>query len=647
MIGEFTLNNYGKITNHLSLYQPPQEVQELTRYGKEDYSKGHEILTSSWSELNNRNVIEDENKGKMMYNAFVDENVDDPKEAWKFRGTRSAARNRGVALHAIITSGFMFPMVSAQDENNDEDRGVGDFMRDMLIWMGDNSNYRSSFLQVAMGVLTNPITYMGAEHAKVMQKVKVKLAKGYTTKEVLDEELSGFRAPVYSPSDILFTNAYIPPQEFQRQTCIIKQKYLDYADAQKKYGNHENWGFVQKGVNCILNEDDGLFYDVYDSENSNLVKEVILMWRGEDLEVPFLGGVYMGDENVKWNPFKHRDNFNNPKYDVVPFGFNKIGEHFAFYKSAMNAWQWDDKLIDAMWENVMNREFMDLIPPISITGEDQVDTSVAFPGAQFVTSNKDTQVKTIFPPSQAHPYQAIQMIEESMKEGSLSDTSMGQLPDATQKAYSVAKADQNSKIILKGVAQAFGESITAYGRLMINIAIRNYSTVQLEEVSGVLKTKYRQFVLPRQTSKGKSISKILRFSDELVGRTMSEKEKRAYNLKLFKEAGENRSIMVLNPQLAARMRYLTKINPEEMFSENEEYTKRLLMEMYAQFRADPLVDAETLVRKTMYALLRSDGDELLKPQNEIEKMMQMAQEIPQEKGVAKEVANMRPLSLAV
>ena len=604
----------------ISLYQPSKEEQEITKYSKNFYSIGHQILTRSCPELNDMSVISRDNRDKRTFNAYVDENVNDPKEAWKWRGTRGTARNQALGMHAHLTAGFMFPMVSAQDENNDEDRSVGDFMRDMLIWMGDNSDYRSSFLQMAMGILTSPVTYLGAEFARVMQKSKEKLDKEYITKEVLDEELSGFRAPVYGSSDVLITNAYV--QNIQKQTCIIKQRYLDYPDAQKKYGNHENWEFVQRGINSVLNEDDGIFYDVYDPENSGLVKETVCMWRGEDLEIPFLGGVYMGDKNIEWNPITHRDNFGLPKYDVIPFGFHRISEHFFYYKSLMNSLGWDDQLIDAMYENYMNGEFMFRNPPVAIMGEDNVDTSVMFPGAQFVTSNKDTKIQSILPQRQDNMFQAIKMVEDSIKEASLSDTQMGQLPEASQKAYSVAKADQIAKILLKGVGQSLGESIIQYGKLMVDIAINNLSTAVIEEIaSGAKRMKYRQFVLSRQISKGKNITKILRYSENLLGKTMSQKEKDKANIKLYEEAGEDKVIMEVNPELAARMRYLIRIDVEEMFSENKEYTQRLLSQMYSLLRQDPLIDAETLVRKMMQSFFRSEGDELLADKNTIESIM--------------------------
>lgn len=612
---------------NLSLYQPPIEVQKFTKDAKHFYSKGNEILTKSWTELNDLSVLERDNRDKRSFNAYVDESITDPSEAWKWKGTRSEARKKAIGMFAHLTSGFMFPMVSAQDENNDEDRGVGEFMRDMIMWMGDNSDYRSSFLQLVLGIITSPVNYMGAEFAEIYQKVKTKTENGYTTKEALDMELSGFRAPIYGASDVLITNAYV--QNIQKQTCVIKQRYLDYSDAQKKYGHHDNWDFVQKGINSVLNENDGLFYDVQDPTNADTVKETTLMWRGDDTEVTFLGGVYFGDDNIEYNPIKHRDNFNMPKYDVVPFGFYRISEHFFYYKSLMNTLYWEDALIDAMYANVMNDEFINQNLPIIISGDDKIDTKVNFPGAQVSTANPDARVQPIFPPSRSNGYQALQVIEKSMKESSISDTQTGQLPEASQKAFSVAKADQNAKIILKGVGQSIGESMIQYGKLMVDIAINHLSTPDIEEISpNSTRIKYRQFVLPKQISKGKSLDKILRFSGDIVGRKMSDKQKKEYELKLFEEAGKDKTIMAINPELASRMRYLIRIDPEEMFSENKEYTQKLLMQMYSVLRRDPLIDAETLTRKMLYSLFKTEADELMTEEDQLKTLKSQMIKLP-------------------
>lgn len=61
-----------------SLYKPTKAVADITAAAQRDYATGYEFLTKGWTELNMRSVIEDENRGTRMNNAFVDDSVDDP-----------------------------------------------------------------------------------------------------------------------------------------------------------------------------------------------------------------------------------------------------------------------------------------------------------------------------------------------------------------------------------------------------------------------------------------------------------------------------------------------------------------------------------------------------------------------------------------
>lgn len=119
----------------ISAYQPPKAVADFTADAKRDYAQGVEILNRSWVELNNYSVIERMNKDQRTFNALVDESVENPAEAWKWRGTRSKARKKALAMHAHLTANYIIPMVGAQNDDDEEDRGMADIARDGLDWM--------------------------------------------------------------------------------------------------------------------------------------------------------------------------------------------------------------------------------------------------------------------------------------------------------------------------------------------------------------------------------------------------------------------------------------------------------------------------------------------------------------------------------
>ena len=612
MIGEIHKNT------PLSAYQPSQDVIDFTKAVKDDYNEGVRIINQTWVELNDRSIIDDENRGQSMFNAFVDTSVEDIHEAWKWRGTRSMARNKGIAMHAQLTANYLLPLFMAQNDEDELDRDMSEIMRDMIEWMAQpsNSNYQSSFLQVVFGMMTNPVTFLGAEYNEIMQTIKEKKQDGtFEVREIMDEVLSGFQANIWSSTQVLITNAY--ERNIQKQKSIIKRRYVDKKELEAKWGDHENWNFVTPGVKSIYSEEEGLFYDVYDDDHRYLVAEETYMNRREDVEVTFINGIYFGSSDIEVNPMKHRDNRGAPKYNVTPFGYSRIGNHFFYYKSMMNALQWDNMLYDAMSEVVMNRSLLEVEMPIAISGSDKVDSEVVFPGAVASFEDKDTKVTPLLPPSNLGAgYSALEATQQSIEEGSVNDTISGDLPEASQKAFNVAQAQANARKLIGGVGKSLAESVIQYGDLMKDIAINHITVPEVDQlVGGQMKLKYRQFVLPDKESGGRVANRAIKFDESLIGLELTDKEREERELKLLEKMGDNKdSIAWVNPELFAKLRYLTKVDVEEMFAKSNEYWQPILMTLKSQLAADPFVNQENLTRKLMYSFFQSDSEDLVNDQ---------------------------------
>src|SRR3990167_2950405 len=608
-----------KDSSPTSSYIPSRDIIEFSSMVKKDYATGHQILNKNWNELNESSVLDDMNRGRRMFNAFVDESFEDPNDAWKWRGTRSMARNKGIAMHANLTAGYMLPSFQAQNDDDEIDRGVSEFMTDLVEWMAqdENSNYKENFLSLVFAMETDPVVYLGAEYQKVMQEIKIKEESGkYTKKEIMDEVLSGFKAPIYTADQVLISNPF--ERNIQKHRFNITRKWIEYQEAEAKYGKHENWGFVGAGRQTVYNEDDGLFYDIKDDEHPFLVEEVTYKNRREDCEVCFLGGIYMGDSNVENNPIKHRDNFGAPRYNIQQFGFYPIGSHFFFYKSMMGAMRWDNALYDASTEIIANRAILDAEMPIAVSGSDKVDGDIIYPNAVVAFADKDTKVSPLMPPSNLNPLIAsLNMTGESMSEASVSETIAGQPPPASQKAFTVAQAQANSKKIIGGVAKGLAASIARYGLLMGDIAINNLSIPQVDDIVGEhTKLKYKKFMLQDKEVGGQRMSKQLLFSEDLIGKEMTEDEMRKANLDLYGESEKNKmAIFKANPEIFAKMKYYARADYKEVFQQSDETMQALLMSLEAQFRQNPFVDQEALVRETFYSFFHSKADKFIqKPQ---------------------------------
>jgi hypothetical protein len=605
----------------ISNYQPNNAVRDLIVDVQKDYHEGVRILEQAWLELNDRTVIEDQNIGQMMFNAYVDTSVDDPHEAWKWRGTRSKARNKAIAMHAQLTANYLLPTFIAQNENDEVDKDYSEVMRDIIEWLAQptNSNYQQAFMQAAFGMMYNPVTYLSADFCQIYQTIKEKTNKGVSKKEVLDDVLSGFKVGIWSANQILITNAY--ERNIQRQKCIIKRRYIDYDEAEAKYGDHENFAYVQTGVKSVYNDDDELFYDVKDDDHPNTVVEEIYLNRREDLEIPFVGGVYMGDSNPDDNPIKHRDHKDRPKYNVVPFGYMRIGEHFFYYKSMMNALRWDNLAYDAMSEIVFNRAILEVEMPIAISGTDKVDSQIVFPNSVASFEDKDTKVSPLLPPTNlAAGFNTLTETGQSMEEGSVNETLAGQLPDASQKAFNVAQAQANAKKLIGAVGKSLAESVIQFGGLMKDIAINHITIPQLEELTGGRqKMKYKTFLLENKKDGKKIGDRVIKFDEALIGQELTDDEIMEKNLELLESTDypkEQKTIRLVNPVLFRKHDYLTKVDLEMMFNKSDEYMQPLLMSLRQQLINDPFIDMEALDRKLLYSFFQSEGEEFIKEQEQ-------------------------------
>jgi hypothetical protein len=285
----------------------------------------------------------------------------------------------------------------------------------------------------------------------------------------------------------------------------------------------------------------------------------------------------------------------------------------------MAAQYWDNQLLDAQYQIGMNRAFLDANMPVAISGTDQVDSSVIFPSSVVAFEDPNTKVSPLLPQANLGGiFTAMDKVESSMEEASINATSAGQLPQASQKATSVAIANENAKTLMQGVGRSLAHSTVQLGDLMKDIAINHLVTPQVDEIlSPNMRLKYRTLTLKNKPVNGREVSKIIRFDEALLGEEYTEKEKKKEALKLLKESGYpnvKKHIYRVNPHLFSKFRYLATIVPEMMFPENEEYRQAIMSQIYAQFADNPYIELEALTRKTLYATFRSETEEIMKKQ---------------------------------
>jgi len=420
-------------------------------------------------------------------------------------------------------------------------------------------------------------------------------------KEIVDEFLSGLQTNIVPCEELLINNIY--EYEIQKQKCLIRRRYVEYSDMEGKYGHHKNWKFVPyNGIRVFYSEEEGLFYENKDDNHPTLTEEVIYYNRREDIEIPFVNGIYLGDEEVDDNPIKHRritedENKETVLIPVYPFaktGYEFIDEkRFFYYKSVAFRLSQEQMQVDTLYRMIMDGTFMQVIPPIAGFGTGAVDDSILLPGA-FTNFDKDSKIEKIDTGARLDiGMSTLGVLEKSMSESSQSPVAGGSLPDPNQKAFTVAQAGQNERTQMKMFGKMIGRLVVDMGGLMADIILNHQTMGAIDELVGdELKMKYKTFLLPDQVKGGKKITKKMVFTDEFMDISMTEAEELKQSFKVKKEGGDDTEIYKINPVLFRNQRFLYTIEADQVLPQSDSFLKAWNIEALDRGINNPHIDQE-------------------------------------------------------
>ena len=589
MNGELIYNEKGIIQSSLSAYQPSNEVKDLTLVVKKADQDGDNILNTPYKEFNNRSVLQRASEDQMAWLSWTP----DPYEGeddWRWNGVRPITRNRVISVAAHLTSQLLIPNVFAQNEFDEEDREAAYVMKDLVEYNIKRSNYDTSFLFGVIAGLVNPVSYFKVDYVKAYQDIwqEGKLEK------VVDDMFSGFQNSLIPVEEILICNPF--QYDFQKQDWMIHKKFISYGEAQAKHGSYSQFQYVQAGKKVILHED-GNFYDVEDI-NGALVEEVCFKNRRKDTEVYFVGGVYMGNVNVNYNPFIHRTNKNKPKYNIVKFGYEPIDAmRFFFYKSLVAKMSNDQEAADREWQMYFDASFLSTFPPTITMGAGKIDRSVIAP-ATNTELGKDAKITPLNIANPGAALGALREAERSLTESSQDPQQAGDQQGPQKTARESILLQQNAETNLGLATKMIGVMVKDIGSLYVDDIIRYQSIGELSEITG--ETSYKTFIVDGKVKGGKDKSSYIKFTDRFAGKVMSKDEKDMENYKLAEEAGDDKDIYEVNPYVFSRMDYLITIDADKALQKNDAFERAFKLETYDRAIANPLVvqDMESMQKIT-------------------------------------------------
>lgn len=588
------LDNNGQMVSQSS-YQPPEPLMKLFARCQADYGTAWQLQHRPFQEFDGCSLLQRANLDQQTFGAYVGAEYVAPQKRWRWRGRKQTSRNKIISILAQLMAGILIPTVYATDDQNNESKECAKVMRILVQEHLRRADYEIKFMFMILSALVNPATFVNIEYVQKMQTVKVKLADGKTEiQQAVDDIMSGLMLNIVPIDELLLGDFFT--FNLQAQPYLIRIRRISYDMARGIYAGRffdtangkevDRFDFVQAGKTRVFaaTQENQTLYDIDWTEgDKSMVQEATFYYRGEDMQVTWVGGVFMGnydptqpDEVYNINPFAHRrmtqvgDAWGSmPMYPFAKSGNEPLdpGMRFAYYKSVAFKEFWDDATLNMAERLLVDGMHLDVMKPILISGISKYDSNVIAPGA-VASLPKDAVVS----PYQLGPNLAAASTVLAKEAGDISDSSIapilqGQL-GTRQSATAVAAAISAAQKMLTVFTTLTADLIRQIGELSIDCIILNETVGELnEELPGALGMKFATYLV-RGNEKGRDVTHKIMMTDKFIGRKLTEKQKRDREWQLWKEAGgkdkDAMNIWEVNPYQFARRKYTCAVDADEM-----------------------------------------------------------------------------------
>ncbi len=611
-----------------SAYQPSHEIQELFGRVQQDYFTAYSLQNYPFQEFDGYSLLQRTRMDQQTFGAYVGMQYDGGTGGWRWKGRKNTARNKIIGILAHVLSGMLYPMCYAYNDDNKEDKMTAEVMRILIENHLRKANYEVKFLYMMTSALVNPAVFVEVEYVEAMQRVKIRNEDGsYRIEEVVDELLTGINLNILPIDEILLGDFFT--FDIQRQPYIIRLRRISYDEARNRYAGKcivdgkDQFDYVTAGTTRIFlsGQDNQTLYDIdYTEADQNAVQEITAYYRGDDLQVTFVGGVFMGEHEdpYKKNAFKHRrvtamgdEYIMMPVYPFAKSGFEPLDPsgRFAYYKSAAFKAFWDDAAQNRMHQIAFDGTYLDVIKPIFLSGVAKVDQTVMVPGA------------TVGIPMGASitPYQlgpnlgaALNMMRVEVDDMSLSTQDALQSGNAAPGVTATAalQAEQNAKVIMSVFAVMIADLVRQIGSLLIDDILCYTTTGEVDAtIPESLSMKYRTIRMQGKEG-GKNVTNQIVFTSEMMNVTPEQADEKEWEL--FNKHGDKSDVYEyhVDPYKFARSAFDLYIDPEQIISRSmgtDQTRKQRAIAMLTSPAIQPFVNMEAVVDKFILQDY-SDGD---------------------------------------
>lgn len=626
--GEPLSNTGNKLSK--SNYQPPSDILTLWRRCQDDYQRAWRLQHRTFDEFDGLSLLQRAKRDQETFSTFVGAEYVAKHKSWRWRGRKNSSRNKLIGLLAHMIAGILYPMVYAQNQEDEEDKVSAQVMRLLVEEHLRKANYQMKFMYMALSALVNPAVFVSVEYLIAMQRIKERVNGKITITDAVDTLLSGLNLDIIPIDQLLLADFFIG--DIQRQPFLIRVNRIAWDQARELYGDHEDFQYVQAGkTRVVLTGQEGatLFDIEWTEADQTAVQEITFYYRAEDLEVKWVGGVFMGvkEDVYNSNPFQHRrlsligDEWKTiPVYPFAKSGFEPIDPtgRFAYFKSGAFKEYWDDASLNKSYQLLQDGMYLDVIKPIFGTGIQKVDSTIVAPGAFITTANKDA---TLSPWSMGSNLPAAMNVlnqnKEDISDSTLSPIMQGQ-NGHEKTAYAVNAALTNAKIMLGLFSFMIADLVKQVGELTVDVIVSHTTQGDLDAtLPEALDLKFRA-ILVKTKDKGKDITNKIVFTSALLGKNYTPEQSRAHAFDLFEKAGgfsSDQRIFEVNPYRFARTIFTMWVDPDKITASAIGLNRDQKMEDIKMLTLPfvyPFVDQQELANEVIEEYGGNDADKLKK-----------------------------------
>lgn len=626
----------------------PDDVKRLWEHVRQDYFTAYALQNRPFQEFDQLSLLQRMNLDQQTWGAYVGANYSPTDQSWRWQGRKNTARNKIIGILAHVVSAMLYPFVYAYNEDNKEDELTARVMRILIENHLKKTKYEDKFLYMMCSALVNPAVFTQVECIEALQKIKYKKDGKWVIEEVIDEVLSGIHLNLVPVDQMMLGDFYTP--DIQNQPYIIKVRRISYDEAKKIYKGKYTWkgqdvfDSVMKGdmTQAVgAGRDLQTIYNIdWTLADQNFVQEITAYYKGEDLEVTFVGGVLMGeyDDVYNTNPFKKRRLTTNKKgeYVTMPvYPFAKTGyepidpnRRFAYYKSAAFKEFWDDASLNRAFQLAQDSSYLGAFPPSMITGvTGPIDSSIMVPGYTF-GAPKDAALTPAF---QQRNMPSLQfLMQQNTDDMSLSTQDALQSGQAERGVTATAslKAEQNAKIMMTAFSRMISNLVSDIGQLYVDDVLLHTTQGEVDAtVPEGIRVKYNTIRLQTK-EEGKDMNNVINFDPNMSLPTFDDRKAEDLEWKIYNENGKDSPhtySYVVDPYKFAKAQFTVYVDPNVIVSRSlgtDQLRKERLLNYALNPAISPFLNVKEVVDKLVIdELAEGDPDKYRADENQLANAM--------------------------